>query len=841
MSLSVETYVLAKNYTDSVIDSGGAGVVPNITMTAVQIESDEQPTVTKGGTNVNPTFELGIPKGEQGPQGLQGQQGIQGVAGATGPQGPAGPKGDTGAQGIQGPKGDTGQQGPKGEQGETGPAGPAGAQGVQGPKGEDGTPFLIAKIYATQEEMNAGYVTDGLNEGELVAIATDTGGEQGGWIYAKGPTQYDFFYDISTTDGIQGPQGPQGVQGPQGEQGPAGPQGPQGEQGIQGEPGPQGEQGPAGPAGANGLDGAMGPQGPEGPQGIQGPQGLPGQNATINGVSTLNIVAGSNIQLNQTEDTLTISATGGGGGGGTNYNSGNGISITDDTISAKISTDEGNKLSFGADGGLFGEGTTYTAGNGIEINGQSISTKISTESDNVTQIYKGAIYTPATFQTTVSPTIVVTTTPATPSIQITATKGTLSVTAETNSEGVAELIITAFGTWDVSGTVDGKLITAKVPVARIQQYNINLSNSNVFGVSWDTSIPSTKLVRLTPQTDPNGVVTVTVESEPQPAVGTGGGSSPFDSFMPWNGMEQYNIIDGVVSHQKGDADFSQTLYDTVVFIPQFYYRVDKIDDLEYFYIGNGPFAGASMHPGSGKYIGRYDTSQLNKSVSGAAPTVTTTRAQFRTEARKKGANWRIYDYMTWGAVWLLYLVEYANWDSQAEIGLGICGGQTLQNSGETDDMVYHTGRSGGTYSAIQYRWIENCWGNIRQAIDGFNAYSRNCYVCMNPSDYADATSTNYTFIGNLPAGNFTNTYISQIGFNQNFQFAFFPTSASGGSSSTYITDTEDIGSEWHALWVGGDRSASPAQGSGMFLFDTYYDTGGGSGSRLLYEGGEVSA
>lgn len=84
MSLSVETYVLAKNYTDSVIDSSGAGVVPNITITAVQLEADEQPTVTKGGTNVNPTFELGIPKGKQGPQGLQGPQGEQG------PQGPAG-------------------------------------------------------------------------------------------------------------------------------------------------------------------------------------------------------------------------------------------------------------------------------------------------------------------------------------------------------------------------------------------------------------------------------------------------------------------------------------------------------------------------------------------------------------------------------------------------------------------------------------------------------------------------------------------------------------------------------------------------------------------------------
>ena len=180
MGFDAVTYAMAKSYTNSVIDSGGGGVVPNITMTAVQLESGEQPTVVKGGTNVNPTFELGIPLGEQGPRGIQGQQGIQGATGATGPQGPTGPKGDTGAQGIQGPIGQTGPQGPKGDTGTTGPAGPSGAQGVQGPKGENGKPFLIAKIYATQEDMNNGYATDGLQEGELVAIATNTGGKMVG-------------------------------------------------------------------------------------------------------------------------------------------------------------------------------------------------------------------------------------------------------------------------------------------------------------------------------------------------------------------------------------------------------------------------------------------------------------------------------------------------------------------------------------------------------------------------------------------------------------------------------------------------------------------------------------
>ena len=51
--------------------------------------------------------------------------------------------------------------------------------------------------------------------------------------------------------------------------------------------------------------------GETGPQGATGPAG---QDATINGVNTLNIVAGDNIEIEQENNTMTISSTGGGGG-----------------------------------------------------------------------------------------------------------------------------------------------------------------------------------------------------------------------------------------------------------------------------------------------------------------------------------------------------------------------------------------------------------------------------------------------------------------------------------------------------------------------------------------------
>lgn len=205
---------------------------------------------------------------------VQGKPGPQGPVGPTGPQGPIGPAGPTGAKGEPGTNGvsptvsvapnssndgtvvtitdangaksfevlngengadgATGPQGTPGTPGATGPAGPQGAQGIQGDPGE---PFLIYKVYPTKADMDAGYATDGLQEGQLVGISTETGGDDGGHLYIKGATAYEFFFDLATVDGIAGPQGPQGIQGPTGPAGAVGPQGSPGAAGADGEDG----------------------------------------------------------------------------------------------------------------------------------------------------------------------------------------------------------------------------------------------------------------------------------------------------------------------------------------------------------------------------------------------------------------------------------------------------------------------------------------------------------------------------------------------------------------------------------------------------------------------------
>lgn len=243
------------------------------------------------------------PEGKQGPIGLKGDEGDPGPIGPKGDTGPQGPKGETGAtgpqgiQGIQGPAGDAGPAGPKGDPGPagpqgiqgvkgdagaigaTGPVGPKGPQGIQGPKGEAGEPFLISKIYPTATDMTAGYPTDGLDKGELVAISVETGGAYGGKLYIKGDSSYEFFFDLAKVDGITGPKGDPGPAGPSGADGatgPAGPTGPKGDTGSQGPKGEKGDPGPTGATGPAGPKGDTGDQGPKGEKGDPGPTGATG-------------------------------------------------------------------------------------------------------------------------------------------------------------------------------------------------------------------------------------------------------------------------------------------------------------------------------------------------------------------------------------------------------------------------------------------------------------------------------------------------------------------------------------------------------------------------------------
>lgn len=308
------------------------------------------------------------------------------------------------------------------------------------------------------------------------------------------------------------------------------------------------------------------------------------------------------------------------------------------------------------------------------------------------------------------------------------------------------------------------------------------------------------------------------------------------AYLPWSGMDEYNIINNAVSYKKGQSGFSRSSYDTVVFIPEYYFRIidDAANKKRYFYIADKAKSGFTKHPGSGKYVGRYNTISGHYSKTGAAPLVNLTRASARSGARGKGSKWSEYDFASWCAVWLLYLVEFSDWDSQSKIGRGyVDGNGSAINSGGTDSMTYHTGRAAGTdgKTAVQYRHIENPYGNIFEFIDGINFSDGTVYVCLNPASYADDTATNYTNIGSKIQGN---GYITAIGVSSAMPWAFCPT-AVGGSETTYIPDYASCSSGWRFLFVGGDWN--DGGDAGLFYFDadsTSSNTYSSVGARLLF-------
>lgn len=198
------------------------------------------------------------------------------------------------------------------------------------------------------------------------------------------------------------------------------------------------------------------------------------------------------------------------------------------------------------------------------------------------------------------------------------------------------------------------------------------------------------------------------------------------------------------------------------------------------------------------------------SVTGQCPKTYETRAEFRVMGKERGTGWRQMDYDLASAVQLLYLIEYADFNSQSTIGMGRT--ELASKSWVVDSYIGRTGKSNsdgnGTNSVggdtndayMTYRGIENFFGNVWKWMDGINTNGSNAYVSNNDSNWADDTSTNYTDLSiTLPSSDNYQITLQQI------SRGFIPATV-GGSSSTYICDYyyQDVaGADWRVAELGG--------------------------------------
>lgn len=283
-------------------------------------------------------------------------------------------------------------------------------------------------------------------------------------------------------------------------------------------------------------------------------------------------------------------------------------------------------------------------------------------------------------------------------------------------------------------------------------------------------------------------------ADPQPAIAGGTGSSPFDNIMPWAGMVR-----------STDPNAGE-----VVAIPKFYFKWEtdgtKATGLKISMRKKPGFntSPAHMDRGDGKgerdivYVGRYHSCSTNKSITGQMPKTRITRSNARTAAHSLGANIWQFDYATIVTIWMLYLVEFADWNSQAKIGYGCGNNSSTENVGASDAMQYHTGTMQANRTdygvGVQYRYIEGLWDNVFDWIDGCHFSANGMSVILNPNNFSD--TGNGTVVG-IPSSGYSSTFAVS-------DWAIYPNSTTGDSSSTGSCDTWNYNSSYPCLCCGSD-------------------------------------
>ena len=355
-------------------------------------------------------------------------------------------------------------------------------------------------------------------------------------------------------------------------------------------------------------------------------------------------------------------------------------------------------------------------------------------------------------------------------------------------------------------------------------------------------------------------------------IGLAAASSPGNSLLPIQALMKRCIINdaGVVQYyldatdstQKeggGASDLTGGDGQVMVEIPAFYYRYNYGGNTHTWEISQTALSSFSLHPAfiknggnvSYRYIAAYEGSMYDAgttamipdadievnvviaagdllcSISGEYPKTSQTRDDFRTLADQRGVGWRQQDYDLISAIQLLYLVEYADFNSQSMIGngrtmfttgaweaanqgigkyIGKCGysngagnvTNATNRASAVSIAAINTDTDPTYHDYMSYRGIENFFGNIWKWVDGINVdINIKPYVCNDDTDFADDTATNYTALGVI---------LSAVGWQNTLHpqdRGMLPATV-GASSSTKITDyVYTAYGAWRVVQLGG--------------------------------------
>lgn len=401
-----------------------------------------------------------------------------------------------------------------------------------------------------------------------------------------------------------------------------------------------------------------------------------------------------------------------------------------------------------------------------------------------------------------------------------------TVTVTTNSTGAITASSSAVDTVTVSvsgstvtvHSVGGKSGTVTVTVSVAGDSNHNAPADAVctvvcafappiYGVEWD----GTATTKWSRTDDAANFVDPTPYVARESSYG-----SPFDNLMPWSGMVR------VTDAAAGE----------LVAIPKFWYKWTKTGNALKLQITNAATDGFHVSPahanrgdGTGErdivYIGRYHCSTDDyKSRSGVKPKANITRSTARVNIHNLGSNIWQSDIQMRMTIWMLYLVEYADWDSQKTIGKG-CGNSSGQGHvGYTDSMPYHTGTTQSSRNnyglGTQYRYIEGLWDNVYDWGDGCYYNGRGLNIVTNPSNFNDSS---YGIAVGVPSNGWPSAFT--VATVSGLEWVIYPT-ASFGSETTHSADYWYFSTSATCLCFGGNYLGSGYRG--LFYVGCYIES-----------------
>ncbi len=178
----------------------------------------------------------------------------------------------------------------------------------------------------------------------------------------------------------------------------------------------------------------------------------------------------------------------------------------------------------------------------------------------------------------------------------------------------------------------------------------------------------------------------------------------FDGLAPWSEIKScnYDLTTKKINAWFGDANFKfdGSNGDVFTHIPKTYWKIYQENDYDYVLLADYPKAGYIEIDGF--FIGRYTGSVVSNdgllhSYSGLVPTTGKNISQFRTLANAIGNKFSQLDWR-YCVLQMLYLVEYANYNSQSMLGNGIMSRKNLKTIvAESNTTRVIIGSSSGYY------------------------------------------------------------------------------------------------------------------------------------------------